>query len=250
MKSETISALAKALSKAQSEMPTIAFNAKNPFLKNRYADLSAITAIIKPILAKHGLSYVQPTIAMMGSVGIETILMHESGEWIGSEVYLPIEEEKGRSTAQSAGSIITYLRRYSLSSMLGLVTDEDADGGEPLESKQETKITEKTEVSAPERPFAVDTLKALFKAKTAKYLKSVPAITDYDKKLIPAQLNYICNGDDNRHVFTEKMFGVSSIKDLSNAQMRTLLDWIGVSDFDAVPEDYVVTEAVRIIDGG
>lgn len=248
MKSEKISELAKALSKAQAEMPTIAFNAKNPFLKNRYADLNAITSSIKPVLVKYGLSYVQPTIAMSGAVGVETILMHESGEWIGSEIYLPIEEEKGRSTAQSAGSIITYLRRYSLASMLGLVTDEDVDGSAstpPVPPK-----TKQKDESSPERPLSVDTLKSLFTAKAKNYSKIVPSVSDFEKKLLAAQLNYVCNGDDNRHVFTKNIFGVESTKELSSAQIRTLLDWLGVSDFEDVPEDYVVTEAVRIIDGG
>jgi len=64
-------------------------------------------------------------------VGVETILAHESGEWIGSTIFLPLGEEKGKSQAQLAGSVITYLRRYSLAGILGMYADEDGDGNTP-----------------------------------------------------------------------------------------------------------------------
>ena len=130
-KSESIQLLASALSKAQAEMPAIKFDSKNPFLKNDYASLGAIIAGARPVIAKHGLSVAQLTFGEDGVTGVETVLMHASGEWISNSISMPIGEEKGKSSAQVAGSIVTYLRRYSLASVLGIYSDEDGDGNKP-----------------------------------------------------------------------------------------------------------------------
>jgi hypothetical protein len=130
-KTDTIKELAIALSKAQSEMPPAQMNATNPFLKNKYADLGSIIKTAKPVLAKHGLSYSQLPVSDNGKIGVTTILMHSSGEWIASTMAMDLGEEKGKSAAQVAGSVITYLRRYSLASVLGMYADEDTDGNAP-----------------------------------------------------------------------------------------------------------------------
>ena len=130
-KSESIQNLSAALSKAQAEMPAIKFDSKNPFLKNDYASLGAIIAGARPVIAKHGLSVSQLTFGEEGVAGVETVLMHTSGEWISSSISMPVGEEKGKSSAQVAGSIVTYLRRYSLASILGIYSDEDGDGNKP-----------------------------------------------------------------------------------------------------------------------
>ena len=80
------------------------------------------------MLAKNGLSVSQLTTGSGGEIGVTTILMHTSGEWLSSTSSLPIGEEKGKSQAMVAGSIISYLRRYSLASILGMYAEEDTDG--------------------------------------------------------------------------------------------------------------------------
>lgn len=127
-KSESVVKLAEALSQAQSEMPPAKFNSTNPFLKNKYADLGAIIDTARPFLAKNGLSVSQLTYSEGEQVGVETVLLHKSGEWISGSVSMAVADEKGKSSAQVAGSIITYLRRYGLSAILGMYTDEDSDG--------------------------------------------------------------------------------------------------------------------------
>ena len=128
-KSETIAKLAEALSRAQAEMPAAKFNSVNPFLKNKYADLGSIIDTAKPVLGKFGLAVTQlPINDGEGRVGVETVLTHASGEWISTQFSLPLADEKGKSGAQVAGSIITYLRRYSLAAILGMYSDEDTDG--------------------------------------------------------------------------------------------------------------------------
>lgn len=128
MKSESITHLAAALALAQAEMPSVPMNSVNPFLKNKFADLGAVIETSRPILAKHKLSISQFPTSEGDRVGVTSILMHESGEWVEETITMPLADEKGKSAAQVAGSIVTYLRRYAWSAMLGLYADEDTDG--------------------------------------------------------------------------------------------------------------------------
>ena len=127
-KSNSIANLAVALSQAQKEMPVVLFDAKNPFLKNNYATLGAIISATKPVLAKHGLSISQFPVSEQGRIGVTSILMHESGEYLEETISLVPEHGKGVSDNQAAGITITYLRRYAWASICGAYADEDADG--------------------------------------------------------------------------------------------------------------------------
>lgn len=129
-KSESIKELAIALAKAQGEMPVVKMDAKNPFLKYKYATLGAVINACRPILAKHNFSVVQLPVSDGDKIGVDTMLIHSSGEWIGDVVFVSTEEQKGLSQAQTTGVSITYLRRYSLASLLGIYADEDTDAGE------------------------------------------------------------------------------------------------------------------------
>ena len=125
--------LYKGLASFQQDVPTIKKNASGYGYK--FADLEEITKVIKPLMKKHGLGYTQP----LDGNNLKTILFHiESGETLESSVEVPQGVElKGQNAFQVQGSAITYLRRYSLSSILGLVTDEDADAaGEQVRTKK------------------------------------------------------------------------------------------------------------------
>lgn len=113
----------KALADFQSEVGTI--NKSSSGYGYNYADLEEITTTIKPLLKKHNLGYTQP----IDGTQLKTILFHtESGESIDSVIDIPQGVQfKGMNEFQVLGSAITYLRRYSLSSILGLVSDEDKD---------------------------------------------------------------------------------------------------------------------------
>lgn len=130
--SESLANLSAALVAASAEMPAVAFDATNPFLHNRFASLGSVIATARPILARHGLAVMQFACSdTTGNVGVRTRLLHISGEYVEETVYLPLHEEKGKSKAQVAGSIITYLRRYAQSALLNLYADEDTDGNAP-----------------------------------------------------------------------------------------------------------------------
>lgn len=154
-KSEGIQNLAAALSRAQAELPAIKFDSVNPFLKNGYASLGAVIAGSRSVLAKNGLAVTQLTFGEDGVIGVETMLLHSSGEWICERVSMQAGEERGKSSAQVAGSIVTYLRRYALASILGIYADEDGDGNEPkpveLKAREEKKpVAKPAEVKADE----------------------------------------------------------------------------------------------------
>lgn len=115
--------LYKALADFQQEVPNIYKNATGYGYK--FADLGQINEIIKPLLKKHGLGYTQP----LDGTSLKTIIFHvESGESLEGSVEIPQDILLAKMNAfQVIGSGITYYRRYSLSSILGLITDEDAD---------------------------------------------------------------------------------------------------------------------------
>ena len=135
-KSESITHLASALAKAQAEMPVAVFDATNPFLKSKYASLGAVIHASRPILAKYKLSLIQFPISDANGIGVESILTHESGEFIAERISIPLTEEKGKTKVQCAGSTLTYLRRYSWASILGMYSDEDSDGGSVIQTFQ------------------------------------------------------------------------------------------------------------------
>lgn len=132
-KSESIKNLAMALKKAQAVMGEVVFDSTNPFYKSRYASLGAMISSSKAALINNGLSVSQPATTTEFGVGVTTILMHESGEYIESTISLPVVDQK--NLAQEAGKIITYLRRYSLASILNLYSDEDTDAESPKNKK-------------------------------------------------------------------------------------------------------------------
>lgn len=155
MKSEKLDLLASALSKAQAEMPAVPMNAVNPFLKNKYADLAEMIKVASPILAKNGLSISQQPVSVEGQIGVTTTLLHASGQWIEDTISLPLGDEKGKSLAQVAGSIITYLRRYSYGAIMGLATDEDTDGNQPAKKHEQPEVAYKAGAMTVEQAAAM-----------------------------------------------------------------------------------------------
>jgi hypothetical protein len=140
-KSESIKNIAKALAQFQEEVKNPANTADNPFYKSKYAPLSDVLNGSRPILSKYGLSVLQsPSCAgdAGNSVTLTTLIMHESGEWIESD---PLTLKMDKPTAQGAGSAITYARRYALSAMLGVSSEDDDDGNHAsgTSGKQEAK---------------------------------------------------------------------------------------------------------------
>lgn len=128
-KSESIKHLAIAMCKAQAEMGGAHKGANNPFFKSKYADLGAVVEAVKAPFTNNGLSYVQFPIEEGGRIGVETILMHDSGEWLSNKFTVNVQKQD----AQGAGSAISYCRRYGLQSVAGIPSEDD-DGSSASKS--------------------------------------------------------------------------------------------------------------------
>lgn len=121
--SDNIAELAAALAKAQGVIEGAKKDADNPFFKSKYADLASVWEACRKPLTDNGLSVVQTSefIGECDKVCIETMLCHSSGQWIrGRLVMKPVKGDP-----QSVGSCITYARRYSLQSMVGIAPEDD-----------------------------------------------------------------------------------------------------------------------------
>lgn len=132
--SENINELAAALAVAQGQMGGAIKGADNPFFKSKYADLGSVIAAAKDPLAENGLSYVQFPFSLNGEVGVTTRLMHSSGQWLQSMFSIPAP----KSDAHTYGSLVTYCRRFSLQSALGIFSGEDDDGNAATQAAKAT----------------------------------------------------------------------------------------------------------------
>jgi len=93
----------------------------------KYATLDSILEKVRPILAKNGLSILQSQEIQESSIIVTTLLMHISGEYIETKAEAPFTTLKGMNDYQSLGAGITYLRRYAISSLLNIASEEDTD---------------------------------------------------------------------------------------------------------------------------
>lgn len=122
--SMSIAALAAALSALQGELKNPKYDKVNPHYHSKYASLAVMLETVRPLLAKHKLAVCQMPTANGQRVGVTTLLMHESGEWVRSTLYL--RPQKDDIHGWCGG--ITYVKRYSLDSMVGMAGAEDDDG--------------------------------------------------------------------------------------------------------------------------
>lgn len=124
LNSQEITKLAKALLNVQRQLLPAARDATNPFTKSRYATLNSVMAASRDALLDNGIWLCQCPVPVEtpGAIGLMTKLTHtESGQWQSSLTVVPLP----RADPQGMGSAITYARRYALTAMLGLVTEDD-----------------------------------------------------------------------------------------------------------------------------
>ena len=132
--SESIGKLAMALSKAQGEMKDAEKKSKNPFFGSMYADLNSVFEAIRPALSKNGIAVTQIIIPDPNFATVETLLIHESGEWLKSKITMKPSRYRKDGTCeerldpQGFGSAYTYARRYALSAIVGIASEADDDG--------------------------------------------------------------------------------------------------------------------------
>jgi hypothetical protein len=127
MQSESIAALAAALSKAQADITGALKDSSNPFFKSKYADLASCWDACRKQLAANNLAVIQTTEVTEGGTVLVTTIAHSSGEWMRGT--LPVVTKDNGPQAQGSG--ITYARRYALAAIVGLAQiDDDAEAAQ------------------------------------------------------------------------------------------------------------------------
>ena len=146
-KTESIANLAKAVSVVQGKLTYAKKDSKNPFFKSNYADLESVWLACRDLLAENGLSVIQfpgdcrvndvPDEGSVVFMSLTTILAHESGEWIEQEMSVPVS----KVDAQGAGSALTYMRRYALAAVVGVVqADDDGNAASAKDAKKDNML--------------------------------------------------------------------------------------------------------------
>lgn len=205
-KSEQTNEIFKAISAAQGEFLTVEKSSTNPHFKSKFAPLDNIIEMLRPILPKHGLSFVQFTDITDGGIVVETVITHESGQWVSGSLKMPATKQD----PQGYGSALTYGRRYGLSAAFGIASDEDVDGnnadekpGSKTEQKQKNQ-QQQVELTPAQQAYGtiIDWIdKASAKLKTAEELKSW-YLNDGNKQLVDkkSQLDAKLMSAANRHL--------------------------------------------------
>ena len=139
--SESIAKLATALSIVQGKLTHAKKDSANPFFKSKYADLESVWDACRDLLAANGLSIMQfPGEFIDGTMSLTTIIAHNSGEFIEEQMSVPVT----KPGAQGAGSCLTYMRRYALAAVVGVVqADDDANAAVQSKSSNSMKTIAK-----------------------------------------------------------------------------------------------------------
>jgi hypothetical protein len=119
--SEKIDQLLPDLFKVKASILPLKKQADNPYFNSKYVDLNAVLEGVDSILEANGFILLQPVVGRT----VETTILHKSGQFITSEMELVLD----KNTMQALGSAISYARRYSLVSLLGLKSEDDDGNG-------------------------------------------------------------------------------------------------------------------------
>jgi hypothetical protein len=104
------------LYKLQSEIGTVSKDVRNPFYKSKYFDINSLIGQLQPLLEKHKLVLIQP----ITDNQVRSVIVDLDGGSVESSMKLPDIQDP-----QKIGSAITYYRRYTLTSLLGLQAEDD-----------------------------------------------------------------------------------------------------------------------------
>lgn len=131
---ENKTSIYKKLFQVKLEIGKLIKNEINPFFQSKYFDVNQLIEHVEPLLHKNNLLLMQP---IKDNKVISTITDIDSGENVTSEIELPVFQDP-----QKTGSAITYYRRYTLQSLLGLQAEDD-DGNKTIQNAQnKPKITQ------------------------------------------------------------------------------------------------------------
>jgi hypothetical protein len=122
---------------ALSSMENVGANRINPAFKARYVSLDALLDAVKPVLQAHNLALVQVLETEEGKVGVSTSLLHTSGHLFA---FGKLMVKADGLTAQQVGGCLTYIRRQSIQTAMGISVDLDHDGNDSAPKPQAPKV--------------------------------------------------------------------------------------------------------------
>ncbi len=173
--SARIDQLATALAKAQGQMRSASKDSVNPHFKSKYADLASVWEACREPLSANGLSVVQMPRADGKKVSLVYVLLHSSGQFIGSDLTMTAMQE----TPQAVGSCITYARRYTQASLAGIAQDDD--DGNTASAKSPGDSVKKGE------PSRYDGVSALHKAELLELARKQKITSTEDLKKLSSE---------------------------------------------------------------
>jgi len=171
--------------KAQKEFEPALKNSTNPHFRSKYADLSVCIDAVKDALNNNNFSLIQKNHENENGVAVETIFLHESGEFISSGI---LKLPASKQDAQGYGSALTYARRYSLMSVCGIAAEDD--DGEQASKTQALKqavyskpVLKKETNEIQDNPFAKEA-KDHAKKGTEEFTKWAKNLSEEQKKAL------------------------------------------------------------------
>jgi hypothetical protein len=249
--SNSIAALAGALAKAQPELlnpeksltATMTAERGGQGRSFRYAPLSSGLEIVRKTLGKHELSIVQTTAIDEASrtVKLTTLLAHASGEWIASD--WPVCALSDVGVPQRMGLALTYARRYSLFSIVGIAGEDDLDAPDATEirggigrapantvtvkaSFENGKQSRRTDKAVQSSTLGVDasaTLREQLIAECAN-LESIEAAVKWARDALKTK-NTLCSADAEvlERAFAQRMSALKDHSESTSAEIKSQL---------------------------
>ncbi len=153
MKSESIKEITAALAKAQlaflpiKKIEKVDYMTTKGRIRYSYAPLSEVIEATRKALSDNGLAITQSTILRDGGIILETLLSHSSGEWRSGELYVGKQDQ----SPKDFGSVLTYMRRYGMSAILNVASEDDDDGGKDGEEETTQEKVESKAVAPPKQ---------------------------------------------------------------------------------------------------
>ena len=227
-----------------------------------FADLASYIEAIRPALAEAKLAVIQAPAISAGTVTVTTRIVHASGQWVESELTMPV----GQQTPQGIGSAITYARRYALAPMLCLAADDD-DGeqaeravkrqnsyapaaAQPVKGQPfipEDLAPSQTTFPEPEPsagPMTPAQLRPWLLEAAGRFANDAPLPEGWRKAII-GHLSRLTGGDAGRHTFLTWAFGVQSSNALTEGAWHALYSWLDICKADDgkfYPSDLAIAE--------
>lgn len=209
------------LAKAQGSMGKAYKDSVNPAFRSKFVSMASVLEAVLPSFNANGLAVLQhPVLEGVEMIHLTTVVTHESGEWMQSICSMPVA---GKRDAHAVGSAISYLRRYSLASIAGVIQSDD-DGNEASGAAPQQPPAR---FSAPAPQPAAEPQQAPAQAESkATYTKPQPPADE--QQILSAE--QIANAIKPVDYFTLAAYCAHHDKPAPNKmlahQQRMMIDWV------------------------